>query len=113
MSIDKELLKGSTATMVLKVIAEGDAYGYEIAAELARRSNGVFRLKEGTLYPILHTLEREKYVTSYLGTAANGRERRYYHLSASGAVYLAARIEEWELFASSVRRVLAGGGAHE
>ena len=109
MKIGKELLKGSTATLVLQIISEEDAYGYVIAAELARRSGDVFCLKEGTLYPILHSLEREGYVTSYIATSEGGRERRYYHLTAAGAVHLAARIEEWQLFADSVKRVLEGG----
>ena len=108
MSINKELLKGSTATLVLKVIATGETYGYRIAAELERRSGGVFSLKEGTLYPILHALEREGYITSRLGTSESGRERRYYALTVSGAAHLAARVEEWQLFASSVARVLEG-----
>ena len=109
MKISKELLKGSTATMILKIISEGDTYGYEIAAALETRSDGVFTLKEGTMYPILHMLEKEGYVEAYRKLAETGRERRYYRITAAGRAYLALRLEEWQLFSDSFRRVVEGG----
>ena len=57
MKISKELVKGSTATLVLSVLKSKDMYGYVIIKEIALRSEHVFELKEGTLYPILHALE--------------------------------------------------------
>ena len=107
MKISKELLKGSTATMILKIISEGEAYGYQIVQELSRRSGDVFKLNEGTLYPILHTLEKEGYVESYRSAAESGRERRYYRITAEGRLCLAQRMGEWRLFSESVSRVLA------
>ena len=107
MKISKELLKGSTATMILKVISEKDAYGYQIVQELSKRSYELFKLNEGTLYPILHTLEKEGYVESYRKNTESGRERRYYRITAGGKGYLAMRIEEWRIFSESVGRVLA------
>ena len=77
MKISKELLKGSTAIMILKVIAEEDSYGYRIVQTLAERSGDLFKLNEGTLYPILHTLEKEEIIESYRKEAESGRERRY------------------------------------
>jgi len=107
MKISKELLKGSTATMILKIISEGEAYGYQIVQELSRRSGEVFKLNEGTLYPILHSLEKEGYVESYRSAAESGRERRYYRITPEGRLYLAQRLGEWRLFSESVSRVLA------
>lgn len=109
MKISKELLKGTTATMILKIVSEGDTYGYEIAAALERRSESVFSLKEGTMYPILHTLEKEGYVEAYRKSSESGRERRYYRITAGGRAYLALRLEEWKLFSTSVDRVIEGG----
>ncbi|HEY5525072.1 MAG TPA: PadR family transcriptional regulator, partial [Clostridium sp.] len=57
MSINKELLKGSTIILILNLISKKTMYGYEMIKEIEEKSNGVFALKEGTLYPILHTLE--------------------------------------------------------
>src|SRR5947209_6304128 len=54
----KELLKGAADTLVLSAFAEGEKYGYQVVKELERRSEGFFVFKEGTLYPILHRLER-------------------------------------------------------
>ena len=56
MPIDKALMAGSTTLLVLSLLAEGEKYGYQMIAELARRSDNTFQLKEDTLYPILHAL---------------------------------------------------------
>ena len=62
---DKNLLSGSTTLLVLSLLSSGDKYGYEMIAELEARSDHTFTLKEGTLYPILHTLEKDGAVKSY------------------------------------------------
>ena len=56
--MEKNGLAGSTSLLVLSLLRDGDKYGYEMIAQLALRSEGVFELKEGTLYPVLHQLER-------------------------------------------------------
>ena len=108
MKISKELLKGSTSIMVLKVISEGDCYGYQIIQKIAQRSGEVFRLNEGTLYPILHTMEKEGYLDSYRRESEAGRERKYYTITAQGKLQLAARMEEWSAYTEAVGGVLAG-----
>ena len=57
MKTDKSLLSGSTTLLVLSLLSTGDKYGYEMIAELDARSDHTFTLKEGTRYPILHSLE--------------------------------------------------------
>ena len=57
---EKTPLSGSTSMLVLALLKEREMYGYEIIEELERRSNHVFKLKEGTLYPILHALEKDR-----------------------------------------------------
>lgn len=91
--------------MVLSVINSEDMYGYKIIRELERRSDNVFCLKEGTLYPILHALEKEKLVESYWVTA-DGRKRKYYHMTKKGSKRLAEKKEEFEEFSVSVSKVL-------
>ena len=59
MALDKTLLAGSSATLVLKLLDGRDMYGYQIIEELACRSNNVFQMKAGTLYPLLHGLEKK------------------------------------------------------
>ena len=54
-----------TQLLLLKLLSSEDMYGYQIILELARRSSNVFEMKEGTLYPVLHGMEREGYVEAY------------------------------------------------
>ena len=62
MKINKELLKGSTALLILSIISAEDMYGYKIVKELEIRSDNTFSMKEGTLYPLLHSLEEGRFV---------------------------------------------------
>lgn len=80
-------------------------YGYQMIKEIAHSSGGVFTFKEGTLYPILHSLEAEGVVESYW-TVASGRRRKYYRLTKRGHQYLQAKQQEWTVFRSAVDRVL-------
>ena len=106
MKIRKELLKGSTAIMILKIISKGDAYGYQIIQELFNGSTEVFKLNEGTLYPILHTMEKEGVIKSYSKISEQGRLRKYYSITALGKVTLVAQVEEWKIFSSAVNSIL-------
>ena len=108
MKFDKSLLTGSTTLLVLSLLRGGDKYGYEMIAELAQRSDNTFELKEGTLYPLLHTLEKGKYVSSYQREATTGRVRKYYHMTKKGQSLLTDKTEEWALFSSKVNGVIYG-----
>ncbi len=108
MAADKTLLGGSTGMLLLKLLEKEDMYGYQMTEELRLRSNEVFSLKAGTLYPLLHSLETKGYVRSYLGMAA-GRERRYYALTKEGRSHLGEKQAEWEVFCGAVTKVLEGG----
>lgn len=106
MKIEKSLLSGSTPLLVLSLLKDGDKYGYEMIDELAKRSDDTFLLKEGTLYPLLHALEKEGFVKSYLKTAPSGRERKYYSLTRSGRTQLEYKEQEWKLFSEKVNAVI-------
>ena len=110
MKIDKSLLSGSTPMLVLALLSDGDKYGYEMVSELARRSNDTFLLKEGTLYPLPHTLEKNRWIKSYTKTAENGRERKYYALTHAGREQLEYKEKEWKLFSEKVNAVLSCAG---
>ncbi len=109
MKIEKSLLSGSTPLLVLSLLSDGDKYGYEMAEELSKRSDDTFCLKEGTLYPLLHSLEKEKYVTSYTKAAPSGRERKYYRLTDNGRKQLEYKQLEWQAFSRAVNAVLGLG----
>ena len=110
MKIEKSLLSGSTPMLILSLLKDGDKYGYEMVETLAKRSDDTFALKEGTLYPLLHALEKEKFVESYSKTAPNGRERKYYRLTRSGREQLGYKEKEWRLFSEKVNAVLSCAG---
>ena len=104
-NIDKTLLSGSMGTMLLKLLSEKDN-GYEMIETLRSRSQNVFELKAGTLYPLLHTLESKNYLSSYEQEGA-GKTRKYYSITDTGRKYLKAKLCEWETFTGAVAGVLA------
>ena len=106
MKVEKSLLSGNTPMLILALLKDGDKYGYEMVSELARRSDNTFELKEGTLYPLLHTLEKNKFVKSYTKLTPNGRERKYYQLTKEGLAQLEYKEQEWRLFSEKVNAVL-------
>lgn len=106
----KELLKGAADTLVLSTFAEGEKYGYQVVKELEHRSEGFFCFKEGTLYPILHRLERQGLLSGRWETMTNGSERRYYQLTTKGERSLSDKLAEWQTFAQAVGRVTGGLG---
>ena len=95
-----------TALLVLSLLSQGDMYGYQMIAELERQSDHTFEMKEGTLYPILHGLERSGAVESYRTLAPSGRERKYYRLTEKGSALLKAEAEQWRRYSHGVNAVL-------
>lgn len=108
MKISKELLKGSTSLLVLSAINSGDMYGYEIVKRIRLASDDVFHLNEGTLYPILHAMEKERQVESYW-QEVDGRKRKYYHITQKGKKLLQEKSEEWKVYSNSVEKVMCLG----
>ena len=103
----REQEPGGMDMLILHLLVERDMYGYEMVTELASRSNEVFQLKEGTLYPLLHRLEKDGSVSAY-EEKKEGRVRRYYRLTRKGGEKLRERTEAWEKYAGAVNAVLCG-----
>ena len=95
-----------TQLLVLSLLANEDMYGYQMIVELARRSERTFEMKEGTLYPVLHGLEKEGLVEAYQQEAPTGRMRKYYHLTRKGGAALKAETENWRTYSDAVNAVL-------
>lgn len=111
MKFDKGLMAGSGTMLVLSLLEGADMYGYQIIEELSRRSNDLFQMKEGTLYPILHALEKDRCLSSYQQEAPTGRMRKYYRLTKRGKKLLDDKRAEWEAFHQGVEQVLSGGAS--
>ena len=109
MAVDKSLISGSTTLLILSLLEEKDMYGYEMIEALREKSQNVFELKAGTLYPLLHGLEEKNFVTSY-EQKVMGKERKYYRLTAAGHGRLKEKKEEWKAYQKAVTDVLAMEG---
>ena len=105
MKIDKELLKGSTTMLILKLLSQKDMYGYKMIKELEFQSNNIFTLKEGTLYPILHSLEKERLVESYWDDSDSIRKRKFYSITKRGLKVLVEKKNEWNTYAEGINNV--------
>ncbi|MEY8394867.1 helix-turn-helix transcriptional regulator [Lachnospiraceae bacterium 45-P1] len=106
MAVEKSLISGSMTMLILRLLSDGDMYGYEMIDTLRKRSQNVFELKAGTLYPLLHGLE-EKGLLRVYEKDHGGKTRKYYSITKEGRGLLAKKTEEWEKYAAAVSNVLA------
>ena len=106
MAIDRSLVSGSMGMLILRLLSEKDMYGYEMIDTLKMRSENVFELKAGTLYPLLHGLEEKHFLKSYEQEVL-GKVRKYYQITPEGRKYLEQKKEEWKEYSKAVGNVLA------
>lgn len=106
MAVEKSLISGSMTMLILRLLSDGDMYGYEMIDTLRKRSQNVFELKAGTLYPLLHGLEEKGLLWVY-EKDHGGKTRKYYSITKEGRGLLAKKTEEWEKYAAAVSNVLA------
>jgi PadR family transcriptional regulator PadR len=83
-NISSDLLRGHTDTMILKLLLDGDKYGYEISKLIQSCAGGEYELKEATMYSSLKRLESDGNITSYWGDETQGGRRRYYRITEKG-----------------------------
>jgi len=103
----REQLKGHLDLLLLSVLAAGPAHGYRVIRALQQRREGAFDLPEGTVYPALHRLEEDGLLRSYWAEQ-EGRRRRLYEITATGATALSEMRREWCRFANGVQAVVGG-----
>ena len=108
MSIKKGTHSGGIAMLILKLLEEKDMYGYQIIEELSIKSQNVFQLKTGTLYPLLHVLENDGMIKSYDEKTQSGRLRKYYRLTNEGIEFLEYKHSEWNLYSSAMNYIMNG-----
>jgi DNA-binding PadR family transcriptional regulator len=106
MAVDKSLLTGSMTMLILKLLSEKDMYGYEMIDTLRKKSQNVFELKAGTLYPLLHGLEEKGMLTVYEQEFL-GKTRKYYSITKEGKKLLKSKTEEWNEYSGAIANVLA------
>lgn len=106
MAVDRSLISGSMTMLILKLLSEKDMYGYEMIDTLRQKSENVFELKAGTLYPLLHGLEEKGLLTVY-EKEYTGKVRKYYSITREGKHLLQKKKEEWQEYQTAVVNVLA------
>jgi len=108
MALSKDLIAASTTPMILSILRRGDSYGYAIIQQVHALSDGDMEWADGMLYPILHRLERRKWIKSYWGAAENGRKRKYYRLLKAGEKELDEQRKNWSSVSAMLQKVTAG-----
>ncbi len=109
MTPKQELIKSSTSSLLLSLLAEQPMYGYQIVKELESRSQGYFKFKEGTLYPALHRLEKAGLIVGTWQEVSSGRQRRYYRITAQGEARLLQDQNHWESFYAAIMMIMRPG----
>ena len=107
MAIERALVSGSMAMLVMKLLSEKDMYGYEMIDTLKGKSNNVFELKAGTLYPLLHSMEEKGWLIVY-EQEAGGKMRKYYQLTKEGKKQYKVKKEEWKEYSEAILQVIGG-----
>ena len=105
MKINKELVGASTALLILGVIAQSPSYGYQIVKRINTEAQDLFEWQEGTVYPVLHKLEKDGLIRSQWQTADTGRRRKYYYITSHGKEALADYSVQWTEFNNLVVRI--------
>ena len=97
LEISSDVMRGYIDLMILRVLCEGDSYGYAISKKITEISEDRYTIKETTLYSAFSRLEKGGHLHPYPGSYSGGRERTYYRLTEDGRRYYGQKCVEWEL----------------
>lgn len=101
-----ELLQGTLDMLILKIVALGPAHGYGISHRIRQISKDVLQVQQGSLYPALHRLERRNWLEASWGESENGRQAKFYKLSAKGRKQLVKEESNWQRLAEAVTLIM-------
>jgi PadR family transcriptional regulator PadR len=102
-----DLIQGTLDLLILKVLEVEPMHGWGIGERIQQLSQDVLQVNQGSLYPALHRLVRQSWITSSWKVTENNRKARYYRLTAAGARQLEAERDQWARLSAAVNRVLA------
>lgn len=101
-----DLLQGTLDMLILKIVALGPVHGYGISLRIRQISKEVLQVQQGSLYPALHRLEKRGWLDAEWGESDNGRQAKFYKLSAKGRKQLAEEESNWRRLADAVSLIL-------
>ena len=101
-----DLLQGTLDMLILKVVALGPIHGYGISRRIRQISKEVLQVQQGSLYPALHRLEKRGWLEADWGESENGRQAKFYRLSAKGRKQLLAEQSNWDRLSEAVALIM-------
>jgi PadR family transcriptional regulator, regulatory protein PadR len=101
-----ELLQGTLDMLILKIVALAPVHGYGISQRIRQISRDVLQVQQGSLYPALHRLERRGWLEATWGESENGRQAKFYKLSAKGRRQLTKEESNWQRLAEAVMLIM-------
>jgi PadR family transcriptional regulator, regulatory protein PadR len=105
-NISSDLIRGHIDTIILKLLVDGDKYGYDITRIIHSKTDGEFELKEATMYSGLKRLEHEGCILSYWGDETQGGRRRYYSITEKGRKLFEKNKQNWELAKKIIEKLI-------
>ena len=106
MSDNADVLQGTLDLLIMRTIALGPPHGWAIAQRIQQISDDSLRVQQGSLYPALHRLEHQGWITAEWGASENNRRARFYALTKAGRKQLEAEVAKWERLSVGVNLVL-------
>ncbi len=109
MASSGDMLRGHTETIILRILGEGDSYGYEIAKKIIDGGEGVIDVKDATIYTAFRRMEDEGLLATYWGEGIGGARRRYYAITQKGRERYKEKLEEWRTVNRILDNLITGG----
>ena len=101
-----DVLQGTLDLLIMRTIALEPMHGWAIAQRIQQISDELLRVQQGSLYPALHRLEHQGWITAAWGASENNRRARFYSLTKPGRTQLAVEVSKWERLSAGVNLVL-------
>ena len=101
-----ELPQGTLDLLILKTVALGPQHGWAISERVQQMSSDALQVRQGSLYPALHRLERRGWIKAHWSTTDNNRRAKYYELTREGRKQLETRTDSWRMLTAAIGRIL-------
>lgn len=109
MKYSGEILRGNTETIILAILIEKDSYGYEIMKTIMEVGEGLFSIKDATIYTAFKRMEKDRLISSYWGNEDGGARRKYYKITKEGREEYHHKVEEWKKINEVLNNLINGG----
>lgn len=109
MHYSSEILRGNTETIILAILMAKDSYGYEIMKTITEGGQGLFAIKDATVYTAFKRMEKDELIVGYWGDEDGGARRKYYRITAKGKDVYRQKVEEWKEIQVVLNNLIGGG----